>query len=135
VKIVLDTNVLVSGIFFSGPPYEILKAWRGGKIHLVISTEILKEYQRLADELAQQFPGVDVSGIMDLLMVEAEIAHALPLPKPVCSDPEDDKFLACAVASAAKYLITGDKQLLRVSRYGNVEIVNPRRFVDTHLRS
>jgi putative PIN family toxin of toxin-antitoxin system len=127
VKIVLDTNVLVSGIFFSGPPYEILKAWRDGKIQLVISTVILKEYQRVADELAQQFPGVDVSEIMDLLMV--------PLPKPVCSDPEDDKFLACAVASAAKYVITGDKQLLKVSRYGNVCIVNPRRFVDTHLRS
>jgi putative PIN family toxin of toxin-antitoxin system len=135
VKIVLDANVLVSGIFFSGPPYEILKAWRDGKIQLVISTEILKEYQRVADELAQQFPGVDVSEIMDLLMVEAEIAHASPLPEPVCSDPDDDKFLACAVASAAKYLITGDKQLLKVSRYGNVEIVSPRRFVDTHLRS
>ena len=52
-KIVLDTNVLVSGIFFSGPPYEILKAWRDGRIGLVISTEILTEYQRVADELAQ----------------------------------------------------------------------------------
>jgi putative PIN family toxin of toxin-antitoxin system len=135
VKIVLDTNVLVSGIFFSGPPYEILKAWRDGKIQLVISTEILKEYQRVADEMAQHFPGVDVSEIINLLMVEAEIAHVPPLPKPVCSDPEDDKFLACAVASAAKYVITGDKQLLMVSSHRNVEIVNPRWFVDTHLRN
>lgn len=134
-KIVLDTNVLVSGIFFSGPPYDILKAWRDGKIRLVFSTEILKEYQRVTDELAQQFPEVDVSEILELLMVEAEIAHAPPLPKPVCSDPEDDKFLACAVVSSAKYVITGDKKLLEVSSHGNVEIVSPRWFVDTHLGS
>jgi putative PIN family toxin of toxin-antitoxin system len=69
VKIVLDTNVLVSGMFFSGPPYEILKAWRDGKIRLVFSTEILKEYQRVAEELAKQFPGVDISEIMELLML------------------------------------------------------------------
>jgi predicted nucleic acid-binding protein len=52
----------------------------------------------------------------------------------VCSDPEDDKFLECAVASSAKYVVTADKQLLKVSSHGNVEIVSPRRFIDTHLR-
>jgi len=135
VKIVLDTNVLVSGIFFAGPPYEILKAWRDGKINLVLSTAILEEYQRVAEELAQEFPGVDISRILDLLTVSAEIVHAPPLPKPVCSDPEDDKFLACAVAGSARYAITGDKQLLKVSRYGKVEIVTPRWFVDSHLGS
>jgi hypothetical protein len=62
-------------VYFS-PDLPMRYSRRGGKIHLVISTEILKEYQRAADELAQQFPGVDVSEIMDLLMVEAEIAHA-----------------------------------------------------------
>lgn len=134
-KVVLDTNVLVSGIFYSGPPFEILKAWRDGKLQLAMSAEILKEYQRVMDELARQFPGVDASEFIDLLMVEAEIALAPPLPKPVCSDPDDDKFLACAVASAAKYVVTGDKKLLMVSKYRNVEIVKPRWFVDAHLRS
>ena len=45
-KVILDTNVLISGIFFSGPPHQILNAWRDGKIQLVISQEILKEYWR-----------------------------------------------------------------------------------------
>lgn len=134
-KIVLDTNVLVSGIFFAGAPYEILKAWYDRKIDLVISLEILDEYQRVAEELAQEFSGVDVARILDLLTVGAEIVHAPPLPEPVCSDPEDDKFLACAVAGSAKYVVTGDKQLLKVSRHGNVEIVSPRWFIESHLGS
>jgi putative PIN family toxin of toxin-antitoxin system len=114
VKIVLDTNVLMSGMFFTGSPYEILRAWRDGRIHLVISTDILNEYQRVAEELARQFPDVDVSRILDLLTVSAQIIQAPPLPEPVCSDPEDDKFLACAVAGSAKYVVAGDKQLLKV---------------------
>lgn len=134
-KIVLDTNVLVSGIFFAGPPYEILKAWRDGKINLVISTAILEEYQRVVEKLAQEFRGVDVTRILNLLTVSAEIIHAPPLPEPVCSDLEDDKFLACAIAGSAAYVISGDKQLLKVSRHGNVKVVNPRWFVEAHLGS
>ena len=70
-KIVLDTNVLVSGIFFAGAPYEILKAWYDHKVDLVISLEILDEYQRVAEKLAQEFSGVDVARILDLLTVGA----------------------------------------------------------------
>lgn len=49
-KVVLDTNVFVSGLFFSGPPYEILDAWRHGKLHLVVSPPILDEYRRVGEE-------------------------------------------------------------------------------------
>jgi putative PIN family toxin of toxin-antitoxin system len=134
-KIVLDTNVLVSGIFFAGPPFEILRAWHDGRINLVISVEILDEYRRVVAELAQEFSGVDVSRILDLLTVGAEVVDAPPLPRSVCSDPADDKFLACAVAGSAKYVVTGDKQLLKVLRYGKLEIVNPRSFVESYLHS
>ena len=50
-RIVLDTNVLISGIFFSGPPYEILKAWREKRIQFVLSAEIFDEYIRVAEIL------------------------------------------------------------------------------------
>jgi len=55
VRIVLDTNVFVSGIFFTGPPHHILCAWRDGKVHLVISPEILEEYSRVAEVLSEKF--------------------------------------------------------------------------------
>jgi predicted nucleic acid-binding protein len=51
VKVVLDTNVLIYGIFFSGPPSEILTAWARGQFDIVVSLEILEEYRRVVDEL------------------------------------------------------------------------------------
>ena len=51
-KIVLDTNVLISGIFFTGPPYQILKAWQKGKTSFAVSKEILTEYQRVARDVS-----------------------------------------------------------------------------------
>jgi predicted nucleic acid-binding protein len=63
VKIVLDTNVLVSGIFFTGPPSKILRAWSRGKVQLVVTPEILDEYRRVVIELHDKFPGVEVGPI------------------------------------------------------------------------
>ena len=54
-KIILDTNVFISGVFFSGPPYQILKSWRDGKVQLVISKEILAEYQRVGEILVDKY--------------------------------------------------------------------------------
>jgi predicted nucleic acid-binding protein len=66
VRIILDTNVVISGIFFAGPPYQILKAWREGKLHLLISEEILAEYRRVGKTLALQFPSIDLLPILDM---------------------------------------------------------------------
>ena len=56
-KVVLDTNVLVSGILFTGPPHQILPAWSEGRFELVFTADIHEEYRRVAAELPQQFPG------------------------------------------------------------------------------
>lgn len=132
-KIVLDTNVFVSGVFFSGPPYQILKAWRDGKVQLVISQEILEEYQRVGEILAYQFPGVDLGPILELLTVKAELTQVPSLPGPVCDDPDDDKFLACALASNSEVIISGDKHLLKVSGYCGINVLRPRKFLDDFL--
>jgi predicted nucleic acid-binding protein len=58
---------------------------------------------------------------------------ARPLPETVCEDPDDDKFLACALASASTVVISGDKHLLKVSGYRNLEVLNPRDFVNKYL--
>jgi putative PIN family toxin of toxin-antitoxin system len=133
VRVILDTNVLISGVFFTGPPYHILKAWRDGIINIVVSSEILGEYQRVGGIVAKQFPGVDLDSILTLLAAEAELVVAPPLPEPVCDDPDDDKFLACALASKTKIIISGDKQLVQVSGYRGIEVIRPRTFVDEYL--
>jgi putative PIN family toxin of toxin-antitoxin system len=110
-RIILDTNVFVSGIFFSGPPYHILKAWRDGKLQLVISPEILEEYRRVAAILAEQFPPVDIQAILDIVDNESESYDAPSLLESICDDPDDDKFLACALASNTVTIVSGDKHL------------------------
>ncbi|ALC15542.1 hypothetical protein DSOUD_0754 [Desulfuromonas soudanensis] len=132
-RIVLDTNVFISGIFFSGPPHRILQGWRDGRVHLVLSPEIFEEYQRVAEVLHKQFPAVDLSAILDLVLVEAEMCQVEPLSEAVCADPDDDKFIACALSSGSKLIVSGDKHLLDVAGYRGIEILKPRPFVDKHL--
>jgi len=133
VKVILDTNVLVSGIFFSGVPFEILAAWSDRKITLIISPQILEEYRRVGAEMESKFPGVEVAPFLELLAIEATLVEARPLTQAVCTDPDDDKFLACALASKAKVICSGDKALLRTTGYRGIEVLTPRGFVDRFL--
>ncbi len=132
-KIVLDTNVFISGVFFSGPPYQILKAWRDGKLQLIVSSEILEEYERVGVLLANQFPGVNLNPILELLTITTELFFPAPLTEKVCDDADDDKFIACALAGKANLIVSGDKHLLKVKNYRGIEIVSPRLFVDQYL--
>jgi putative PIN family toxin of toxin-antitoxin system len=134
VKIVLDTNVLVSGMLFAGPPHEILRAWSERRIELALSPEIEDEYRRVAARFHDQFPTVDLDALLNLVVIEAEMCRPTPLPEAVSSDPADDKFLACAIACGADAIISGDKHLLRVSGYRGVTVMRPRAFVEQYLR-
>jgi putative PIN family toxin of toxin-antitoxin system len=133
VRIILDTNVVISGIFFAGPPYQILKAWRGGKLHLVVSEEILAEYRRVGETLALQFPSIDLLPILGMLRANAEVISVKCLPEPVCDDPDDDKFLACALAGDCKLIVSGDKHLLKASGFRGINVLTPREFMKTYL--
>ncbi len=132
-RIVLDTNVFNSGIFFTGPPYEILHAWRDEKLQLMISPAIFEEYRRVAEELSSQFSEIDIDEIIDLVLVKAEMVKADELSEAVSADADDDKFLACAIASATQFIVSGDKHLLDISSYRDVKIIEPRQFVDELL--
>jgi len=133
VRIVLDTNVFVSGVFFGGPPGRILAGWRDGEIEVVISHEIIEEYVRVGERLLEQFPGVDLEPALDLIAASAILVRAEPMPEPVCRDADDDKFLACALAASAVYVVRGDRHLLDASPYQGVTVVRPRVFVETVL--
>lgn len=132
-RVVLDTNVFVSGIFFGGPPYQILRAWRDGKIQLALSPEILDEYQRVGEILTEDHPNINLKPILDFVIRNAEIYAAPPLPEAVCEDPDDNKFFACALASGSTVIVSGDKHLLKVSGYQKIEVLKPREFVDQYL--
>lgn len=132
-RVVLDTNVFVSGVFFGGPPHRILDGWRSGRIQLVLSPEMLEEYRRVGEELRGKHGEVDLSPLLLLLAAHAEVIDPPPLPDPVCRDPDDDKFLACALAGNVPVIASGDKDLLAVDGHEGIRILSPRQFVDRHL--
>jgi uncharacterized protein len=132
-KVVIDTNVLISGIFFSGIPSEILKGWRRGDIKFVLSSEIADEYVKVAKILANDFTGVEINSILTLILTNSEIIQAPAMPHQVCEDLDDDKFLACALAGECKVIIDGDKHLLKLSGYKSIDILTPRMFIERYL--
>ena len=132
-KVFLDTNVFISSVFFSGLPYQILVAWRDGKLQLVISPEILEEYRRVGKILAEGHPIIELEPILEFVIHNAMIYSSPPLPGAVCEDPDDDKFLACALASGNTVIVSGDKHLLKVSGDRGIEVLKPRHFVDRYL--
>jgi len=132
-RVVLDTNVLVSGIFFAGPPSRILDGWLDDKFDLVVSTEILEEYRRTAKRIGEKFPEIDLGPLLDRIAVHALLVVPATLPDDACADRNDMKFLECALAARAECVVSGDRALLRASGYGGIEVVTPRRFLEQHL--
>lgn len=106
-KIVLDTNVFISGVFFGGAPETILVAWQAGEVELAVSLDIYSEYERVGKELADKYPKVDPTPFLELVAVHAEMWDGEPLDEQVCADPDDDKFLACALVAGSKHVVSG----------------------------
>ena len=132
-KVVVDTNVLISGVFFGGMPARVLEAWRDGKFDLVASPDILEEYRRVGEELAVRFTGVSLAPLLALLVMTAEIIEPPGLTEQVSRDPDDDKFIACALAGDCQCIISGDKDLLELSGYQGIKVVAPREFLESVL--
>ncbi len=131
-RVILDTNVILSAIFFGGIPGRILSAYRDGRITLVLSPEILDEYRMTASRLAKKYD-LEYEALLEWIAIHSKINQATQLPDPVCADPDDDKFIACALASKAKIICSGDKHLLNVNGYQGIEVLKPRTLIDKYL--
>ena len=132
-RIVLDTNVLISGIFFSGPPYEILKAWREKRIQFVITAEIFDEYDRVAEVLSNKYATVNISEILNLVAIHSEIIQPAVLTTQISEDKDDDKFIACALLGEVDVIVSGDKHLLCLNGFKGIEIIKPKSFCEKYL--
>ncbi len=129
-KVVVDTNVVISGVFFGGNPGRVLEAWRDGDVDLVVSPEVLQEYRRVGERLEEKFPGVSLAPFLALVVANATIVESDPLPSPVSRDPNDDPFIACALAGGCDAIISGDRHLLELGGYEGIEMLTPRQLLD-----
>ena len=129
IKAVLDTNVIISGIFWRGAPFDILGAWQNRRFLLVISPPILDEYRRVLDEMTKQRSIPVLSSILEIIELHSEMVTPVRFTQHVCSDPDDDKFLGAALAARADYVVTGDAALLKVKNYEGIQIIKPRQFL------
>lgn len=133
-QVVLDTNVLVSGLAFpSGPPGRIVSAWRAGAFSLVASEFMLDELARILPALSHRtgFSAADVRDFLDLMramstIVELSADLLAQAQGSGLRDPDDAPILATFLASAADCLVTGDKDLLVLA--GPWAIVSPADF-------
>jgi uncharacterized protein len=132
-RVILDTNVFISGIFFSGPPSQILRAWSNQNLQIVLSLQILAEYQRVSEELSSKFQKIDILPIIELVTIHGQFIDTQGFDISVCEDPDDDKFLECAVAGKCKIIISGDKHLLKLSGHEGITVCSPRNFVEKCL--
>jgi putative PIN family toxin of toxin-antitoxin system len=127
-RIVCDTNCLISGLLWSGPPSTILEAVEDGKHHLFISREMLTEF---ANVLARaKFAAIlrraslEPEELVRWLLGNATTIFSRPLSEPVVlDDPADDMIIACAVSAGAEAIISGDRHLLKVGRYRDIPIL------------
>jgi uncharacterized protein len=129
-RVVLDTNVFVSS-FFGGNPRKIIDLWTRGRITLCVSRAILDEYievlRRMDLEKEPEF-----GELLNFLAQGTNILFTARTPTLhiVKSDPSDDKFIECAVALKAEYIVTGDKALVAVKNYAGIHILTPRQALD-----
>jgi uncharacterized protein len=131
-RVVLDTNVLVSGLAYPGSiPGQIVSIWRQGGLDVVLSRYILDEIINVLPRLSRiQLSSSEIRDLVDSLMFLADVIEPDAERDPDLRDPADQRVLGTLRASRADYLITGDKHLLVLS--GKYPIVTPATFWARH---
>jgi len=125
-KVVLDTNVLVSALLFKGILSKMVDLWKAGWIKPVFSQATFQEFKKV---LAYPKFALTPQDILILLEEEVlpyfEVVKVIKEVKEIGRDPEDDKFLSCALASGADFVVTGDDDLLVLEQFQTTKTIKP----------
>jgi putative PIN family toxin of toxin-antitoxin system len=124
VRVVLDTNVIVSGAFFGGQPRAVLDVWAEGKLEVVMTPAILEEYSRVCDRLQASYPAPDYRPLLFRLVAHGTLVPDSDGREGVTADPDDDKFMWCALQSDST-VVSGDRHLLDANGWNGVRVLTP----------
>jgi putative PIN family toxin of toxin-antitoxin system len=127
-RVVFDTNILISALLWHGPPFQCVELARLGLVRSVTCNELLDEFVevllrrfRLTIYQAEQARR-SVVNFSEVVAITGQL-------KVVVDDPDDDKVIECAVVGKADYIVTGDHHLLALGQYGNISIVKAAQFI------
>ena len=134
IRVVLDTNIVISGSLWSGAPHRVLDTITQDITRPVVTEIMLEELTEVLHrekfEGRLQIVGKTPDQIVNEYAASAEVVEAASLNKPVASDPDDDMFLACAISGHAEMIVSGDPHLLDVKEYGGIRIVTAAGFLE-----
>ena len=129
--VVIDTNVVASAIFFGGKPKDVIDLVMDNSLEAYASQDIIEEYNETVDYLKEKFsqkapklPLFEIESKCRIIEVHSKVD--------ICRDPDDNKFIECALDSECYYIVSGDKDLLTVSEYEGIHIVTVAEFLEMY---
>ena len=129
-KVVLDTNILVSALLFSGELSKIVDLWKTGRIIPVVSRETFEEFRNVLEYPKFSLTEKEIKAIIeDEVLPFFDTVDTVHNVRGICRDPDDDKFLACALSASADYVVSGDRDLCELGRYKSIKIINAADFL------
>ena len=130
-KILIDTNILISALFFGKFPKEFLNEVLDENFEICINDKIFFEYEKtIARKIAKK--KILDKVLYERFLEEVKFFESISDLK-ICRDPDDDKFLNCAIDAKAIYIVSGDNDLLTIKNFAGIEIVTAREFYEKYL--
>jgi len=130
-RLVIDTNIVASAAFFDGLPERLINLVLEGQVTAVVSKDIVVEYEATILRLLREYKTPPFRGYFPFPALAAHFDFIAPSSQvKICSDPDDDKFLACALDGLCPFIISGDRHLLNIKQYENIKIIKVRDFFD-----
>ena len=127
-RVIIDTNVIISGIVFGGKPRQILDLLSEQLIVVIVAEEFFTELRRKISTIFPEFMD-DLERVEKLLKRDAVMIKLGKMQLTVCRDPDDNKFIESAIQGGCNYIISGDKDLLVLEYHDDIQIIKPADFL------
>lgn len=132
-RILIDTNILISGLYFHGLPKKLLREIDLEKFNICVNEEIISEYTEKIDNKFSKSKYILDKDLREKIFSSFKNFNKISDLK-ICRDPDDDKFINCAIDAHAIYIVSGDNDLLTIKNFAGIEIVTAREFYDKYLK-
>lgn len=132
-RILIDTNILISGLFYGGLPEKLLFKLDEKIFKICVNDEIMNEYYTQIRKKVLQKKKVLNEKLSEKFFKDLYNFEKVSDLK-ICRDPKDDKFINCAIDAKAIYIVSGDNDLLTIKNFAGIEIVTAREFYDKYLK-